>query len=183
MPNPNHGIKVYKNGDYKTVNHYLRKIRGVRREYLPNGALLEQWKIDMIEKIIQNIDERMVPDVRAQFAVLYRGTSPEEFGLKSIGRITGLIGKRLRWKSYTSTSDQLRCAEKYSSGGVILEIETSPAVSYIDLRSYIELKHTRTEPEILLARNTQYRITGVDSIPGKRYIYVKVQLIGTYPDT
>ena len=118
MPYPNYGIKVYKNGDYKAVNQYLRKIRGVPPTHLPNGMVLTHTQIEKLENIIRSIDSRMVPDVLSHFPVLYRGTGPDEFGKKTTDRLSSLIdGKTRRWKAYTSTSDIKRCAENYASGG------------------------------------------------------------------
>lgn len=183
MPYPNYGIKVYKNGDYKAVNQYLRKIRGVPPTHLPNGMVLTHTQIEKLENIIRSIDSRMVSNVLSHFPVLYRGTGPDEFGKKTTDRLSSLIdGKTRRWKAYTSTSDIKRCAENYASGGnkgILLEITPSPNVSFIDLRGYSELKHTRTEPEILLARDTSYRITGTRIVneSGKHYVCLEVQLI------
>ncbi len=183
MPRPNYGIKVYKNGDYKAVNQYLRKIRGVKPTHLPVGMNLSHIETEKLERIIRDIDSRMEPNVLSQFSILYRGTGPDEFGKKNTDQLMSLLdGKTRKWKAYTSTSDIKRCAENYASGGkkgILLEITPSPNVSFIDLRGYTELKHTKTEPEILLARDTSYRITGITTVdePGKHYVRLSVILI------
>lgn len=178
MPYPNYGIKVYKNGDYKAVNRYLRKIRGVEPTHLAAGDNLSSTEIEKLERIIRDIDSKMVPNVSEQYPILYRGTGPIEFGKTTTDRLSTLInGKKRRWKAYTSTSDSKRCAEKYASGtgkGILLEIITSPNVKYIDLKSYSELKHTRTEPEILLAHDTLYKITDIKT--ENRLVCLKIEL-------
>ncbi len=182
MPRPNYGIKVYKNGDYKAVNRYLRKIRGIKPAHLPVGMNITEVEKDKLERIIRDIDSRMVNNVSNYFPTLYRGTGPDEFGKKTTDQLLSLADGRIRkWKAYTSTSDDKRCAEKYASGGekgILLEITTSPNVSFIDLKGYTDLKHTRTEPEILLARDTSYRITGIRNVnePGKHYVCLSLQL-------
>lgn len=183
MPFPNYGLTEYKSGNYMSINKYLRTIRGVKPAFLPSGTNLKQYEIDNLERIISDIDKLMVPNVAGSFSRLYRGTGPTEFKKFTTKGLSSLIdGKIRKWKAYTSTSDVKRYAEGFASGkekGILLEIIPSPNVSFIDLRTYKDLSYSRTESEILLARDTSYKITKCKYVnePGRHYALLTVNLI------
>ncbi len=160
----NAGITFYKGNRYMDINSYLRCGR------------IGETPRERLERYITDIDGVMysVKD----FPLLYRGTGYEEFNIRGseddcFTKLKRLEGKTKIWRSYTSTSTDEKCAFKFQKG-ILMVITPSPETKLVDLTKYDNLKYSRNEKEVLLARNTRYTINKVYEVVKKQGDYNRV---------
>ncbi len=129
----------------------------------------------------------MKPNIPSCYCPLYRGTGYWEFELSdgNSERLEAYEGKTFRWKGFTSTSFDRHCAERFQKG-ILMILNPSPSVLYDDLTKYDNLTYSRTEKEILLHKDTFFRIDKVtqhkNEFTQKEYIEVEAYVIRTQID-
>jgi len=172
----NAGIAFYKTKNYHAINDYLRS----RREPMPPTTTDDlQYYIGLICGCMKD---------NIPYPVLYRGTDFREFGMlrDDFKKLKDKEGKDFKWAAFTSASFDRRCAERFEKG-ILMILETSPDVLFDDLTKYSNLKNQRTEKEILLHKDTHYKINRVyrsQNASGlKKYIVIEASLLTSDVDT
>lgn len=177
----------YKQGDFKSINEYLR--RDCQPQNSDLDELVRQIDGQMKSKLtalgvdtlyrgtgmleFESTNKFMFLNLKDEIPAFEYGKDIRvlnaEFKKKKkvCDEIKKLRGKSFTWKSYTSASDSLLVAKRFSfdiNKGIILEIRTYGAthVSCVDLRTCTGAKNVRNESEILLARNTSFKAEDVN---------------------
>lgn len=176
---PSPGVAIYKGGDFKSINKFLREVKNGNIR-TAEAAWLSPAERDNILKYIVQIDSKMTAiGGDAAPPLLFRGASFNDFSIPvfSAADIQGRIiatRKIQTWWGYTSTSSDRRKALKFAKD-VLFEIQPLNETGILDFTRFSGLKHQKTEDEILLERGTRFKVTSVGVSGGKCIVKVTLR--------
>lgn len=161
--------KRYSESGYDYSYAYLNR-------YAREGKVSGQMTEDGMKEAAKHLDSAISKSSLAKDTEVYRGTGLTEYGLTKADLKVGSV---LTDKAYTSTSTDLSVVEGgYSSkDGVILRTTLAKGSSALDMNAGTEfgkIAEISSEQEVLLPRNTSFKVTAIVEQGGKTYVDVEV---------
>lgn len=164
---------------YDSLNHNeyraLREYQGNAHEEI-NDALRtgDQWLLESHDTTIFWMDEALKRGALESNQTLYRGLCAG----KVVKRFDALVGQRMTWKGFTSTSRREATVRNWFTGQdgvvVVLSVPDGTPAAEMDMIAP-DLLTMGPEEEILLARGLTVEFTAIEIRNGVRYAYAEIK--------